>query len=270
MKRLIVALCTLICLAAGAARWVDLVNFTDLDTGFFTVGSHHLRYGVLAAVLVVLALCSLAAPKTSKSLEGCCPAQGWLALVSGVLFAALGGLELVNGMGDRLQMLLGVLCLATGVWLLLLGRSRFTPEFEAPTANALWGIAGTLSLLLFTIQRFGLAPTGVARIEPNIQGMAALLCLLFCTAQLRLAYVPDGKSAKTTWFLGMSSFLFAACLALPGRVCAFMVGQGDFLSLLEAVALAAVGCMGLVYSGSILLAKPQPEPEDVQTQQQAL
>ena len=51
MKRFATSLLALVCLAAGGARWLDLVNCTDLATGFSTYGSYWVRYAVVGAVL---------------------------------------------------------------------------------------------------------------------------------------------------------------------------------------------------------------------------
>ena len=51
MKRFATSLLALVCLAAGGARWLDLVNCTDLATGFSTYGSYWVRYAVVGAVI---------------------------------------------------------------------------------------------------------------------------------------------------------------------------------------------------------------------------
>ena len=200
MKRIATILLLLVCAAAGAVRWLDVMYYTDLATGFVTWGSYLWRYALAGGVLVLLWLAGWMIPKTSTALKGQSTAQGMLALLCGVGFAALGGVYLAafDEMG-RFELALAVLYLVSGVWMLLLGRSRFTPEFEAPTGSALFGVAGTLALYLLTIKRFGLAPTGIARVNTTLEALAALVALLFCTAQLKSAYIPGGKSAR--WIL---------------------------------------------------------------------
>ena len=249
MKRIATILLLLVCAAAGAVRWLDVMYYTDLATGFVTWGSYLWRYALAGGVLVLLWLAGWMIPKTSTALKGQSTTQGMLALLCGVGFAALGGVYLAafDEMG-RFELALAVLYLVSGVWMLLLGRSRFTPEFEAPTGSALFGVAGTLALYLLTIKRFGLAPTGIARVNTTLEALAALVALLFCTAQLKSAYIPGGKSARWIWLSGMAAFLFCTCLALPSAVWTWLQGQSALRGMVEGVCLALVGLMGAVYA----------------------
>lgn len=249
MKRIATILLLLVCAAAGAVRWLDVMYYTDLATGFVTWGSYLWRYALAGGVLVLLWLASWMIPKTSDALKGQSTAQGLLALLCGVGFAALGGVYLAafDEMG-RFELALAVLYLVSGVWMLLLGRSRFTPEFEAPTGSAVFGVAGTLALYLLTIKRFGLAPTGIVRVNNTLEALAALVALLFCTAQLKSAYIPGSKSARWIWLCGMAAFLLCTCLALPSAVWTWLQGQSELRGMVEGVCLALVGLMGAVYA----------------------
>lgn len=249
MKRIATILLFLVCAAAGAVRWLDVMYYTDLATGFVTWGSYLWRYALAGGVLVLLWLASWMIPKTSAALKGQNTAQGLTAVVCGVLFAATGGVYLAafSDLG-RFELALAVLYLVSGVWMLLLGRSRFTPAFEAPTDSALFGIAGTLSLYLLTIKRFGLAPTGIVRVSNTLEALAALAALLLCTAQLKSAYIPGGKSARWIWLTGMAAFLLCTCLALPSAVWSWLQGQSELRGMAEGVCLALVGLMGAVYA----------------------
>lgn len=249
MKRIATILLLLVCAAVGAVRWLDVMYYTDLSTGFVTWGSYLWRYALAGGVLVLLWLAGWMIPKTSAALKGQSTAQGLLAVLCGVGFAALGGVYLAAfGQLGRFELALAVLYLVSGVWMLLLGRSRFTPEFEAPTGSALFGIAGTLALYLLTIKRFGLAPTGIVRVNNTLEALAALVALLFCTAQLKSAYIPGGKSARWIWLCGMAAFLLCTCLALPSAMWTWLQGQSELRSMVEGVCLALVGLMGAVYA----------------------
>lgn len=249
MKRIATILLLLVCAAAGAVRWLDVIFYTDMTTGFVTWGSYAWRYALAGGVLVLLWLASWIIPRASTALKGHSGAQGLAAVLCGVGFAALGGVYLAQFQRlGRFELALAVLYLVSGVWMLLLGRSRFTLEFEAPTGSALFGIAGTLSLYLLTIKRFGLAPTGIVRVSNTLEALAALAALLFCTAQLKSAYIPGGKSARWIWLSGMAAFLLCSCLALPSAVWAWMQGQSELRSVVEGVCLALVGLMGAVYA----------------------
>lgn len=253
MKRIVTIILILICIAAGAARWLDVVNFTDFTTGFVTYGSYVWRYAIVGAITLVLLLTSFAAPKNPHALEGQSKAQGVLATICGVLFAAMGGLGLYSFQTqNKLEILLSVLYLFTGLWMLLLGKTRFTEEFEAPSRSAMLGVLGTLAFYLMVIERFGLSPTGIVRVGATLEGLAALTVLLFSTAQLKVAYVPGGKRGRWVWFSGMAAFLFATCLALPGVICSYMVGQAELTQLLEAIALAVMGATGATYAITVM------------------
>ena len=51
MKRFAAFLLLLVSALAGAARWLDVVNYTDLDTGFVTWGPTWARYAIAGASL---------------------------------------------------------------------------------------------------------------------------------------------------------------------------------------------------------------------------
>ncbi len=249
MKKVATVLLILVCAAAGVIRWLDVVNYTDMATGFVTWGSHLWRYALAGGILLLLALASVSIGRRPEALEAQNKAQGLTAILSGLGFAALGGVYLANWQSlSGFQLVLAALYLVTALWMLLLGRTRFTEEFEAPTQSALVGMAGTLSLYLLTIQRFGLAPTGIVRVNYIFSALAALVALLFCTAQLKVAYVPGGKSGRWVWFSGMAAFLFCTCLALPGTVCGYWVGSEGLMALTESIALGFMGLMGAVYA----------------------
>lgn len=249
MKRFATSMLTLVCLAVGAARWLDLVNCTDLATGFSTYGPYWVRYAVLAGVLALAALAALMAPRCPEALGGHSAVQGVLLLVCGLGFAVLGGVQLGGWSGISVwDRVLAVLYLLTAVWMLLLGRSRFTPEFEAPTGSALFGVVGTLAFYLLTIQRFCIVPTGIVRVGEIFDALAALAALLLCTGQLKVAYVPGGKSGGWMFFTGIAAFLLCTCLALPGVVCEYLVGLASLAQLLQGVCFGLVGLSGLFYA----------------------
>ena len=134
MKRFAAFLLLLVSALAGAARWLDVVNYTDLDTGFVTWGPTWARYAIAGGILVLLALGALLAPRRPAALCGQSTAQGAACFLTGFGFAALGGAKLAGWAGlDAFGKAGAVLYLVSAVWMLLLGRSRFTPEFEAPT-----------------------------------------------------------------------------------------------------------------------------------------
>ena len=135
MKRIATILLLLVCAAAGAVRWLDVMYYTDLSTGFVTWGSYLWRYALAGGVLVLLWLAGWMIPKTSAALKGQSTAQGLLAVLCGVGFAALGGVYLAAfGQLGRFELALAVLYLVSGVWMLLLGRSRSRRNLRPPPA----------------------------------------------------------------------------------------------------------------------------------------
>ena len=82
----------------------------------------------------------------------------------------------------------------------------------------------------------------------TLEALAALAALLFCTAQLKSAYIPGGKSARWIWLCGMAAFLLCTCLALPSAMWTWLQGQSELRSMVEGVCLALVGLMGAVYA----------------------
>ena len=164
-------------------------------------------------------------------------------------FAALAGVQ-IGGWAALgwVERILAVLYLVSALWMLLLGRSRFTEEFEAPTGSAVFGVAGTLSLYLLTIQRFCLVPTGIVRVgyTPGSAGGAGSLFVLHGAGQGGL--IPGGKSGGWVFFTGMAAFLLCTCLALPGVVCEYLVGQAALAELIQAACIGLVGLSGLAYA----------------------
>ena len=99
MKRFAAFLLLLVSALAGAARWLDVVNYTDLDTGFVTWGPTWARYAIAGGILVLLALGALLAPRRPAALCGQSTAQGVMCFLTGFGFAALGGTKLAGWAG---------------------------------------------------------------------------------------------------------------------------------------------------------------------------
>ncbi len=279
MKRFATVLTALVCAGAGAAHWLDLVNYTDLTTGFITYGPYWVRYAVLGLLLLLTALASLMVPRRCAVHTGSEPVQGLLCLPVGICFAVLGGMRLnsliqafrqteqapVKTTG--LDNILTVLFFFSALWFLLLGLSRLSSRSETPTTNAIAGIMGTLSLYLLTIQRFCLTPTGVARVESILDSLAALAVLLFAVAQAKNAYLYSQRGGAWLYFTGMTAFLLAACLALPGAVAGYLVGEVSHIRLTEALVLGLCGLCGLA-AAFAAAGRPAVSPDPAQDETQ--
>ena len=246
MKRFATAMLMLVCAAAGGAHWLDLVNYTDLTTGFVNFGAYWLRYAVLAGVLVLIGLASLMITHWSEGLSGCTPVQGLLDFSIGIAFAGLAGLRLYTWQqASGVDKALTILYFVSAVWFFMLGRSKLSFTSQTPSRNALLGIAGTLSLYLLTVQRFCFNPTGIVRVSNTMGALAALAALLFCTVQMKTSYLSGQKGSRWLYFTGMTAFLLCSCIALPGAICGYMVGKVEMSALLEASALGMIGLCGL-------------------------
>lgn len=246
MKRFATAMLMLVCITAGVANWLDLVNYTDFNTGFVTYGSYWLRYALLGMVLLLAVLASFMVPSKARPAAGCAPVQGLLFLVLGVLMAYLSGLRLFEfSRSTRLGQILTVLYLLSGIWFLLLGRSRLSSKNETPTRSSFPAVLGTLSLALLTIQRFCLAPTGVVRVGVTFSSLAALAGLLYAVAQAKEVFLRRETGGWWVYFTGMVSFLLGTCMALPTAVGYYMLDKIQKPVLMEAAALGVLGLCGL-------------------------
>lgn len=257
MKRFATVLTALVCAGAGVAHWLDLANYTDLSTGFITYGPYWIRYALLGLLLLLVGLASLLVPRQCEVHTGSEPVQGMLCLPVGIGFAVLGGMRLnllIGAFRGTVQMqakatgldnVLTVLFFVSALWFLLLGLSRLSSRSETPTYNAIVGIAGTLSLYLLTIQRFCLTPTGIARVESILNALAALAVLLFTVAQAKNAYLYSQRGGAWLFFTGMTAFLLATCLAMPGTVAQYLIGEAERIELIESIVLGLCGLCGL-------------------------
>ena len=94
MKRLTAGISLLVPVAAGAVRWLDLVNFCDLTTGFVLLGPVWARYLCMAMVLSLGVLASFLAARRPSGLVRRSMSLGLLCLLAGGAFAALAGVQL--------------------------------------------------------------------------------------------------------------------------------------------------------------------------------
>lgn len=249
MKRFACFVLVLVCVATGTAYCIDLSKNIDLATSFVLYGAHWMRYAVAGVVLALLLLASFLAPKHPAAFARRSMLQGFAALLCGLGFAAAGGVALLHiAVPIHLQHIITVGYLVTACWMILLGISRFAQTLEAPTQSAVFGILGNASLFLLCIDRTCTNPTSLVRISNNLYGFAALAALIFCAAQLKIAYVPGGKSGRWVFFTGMASFLLCSCLAAPDALYRYWRNNITFADLMPHIALGLVGLCGLVWA----------------------
>lgn len=249
MKRLTAGISLLVPVAAGAVRWLDLVIFCDLTTGFVLLGPVWARYLCMAMVLSLGVLASFLAARRPSGLVRRSMSLGLLCLLAGGAFAALAGVQLAALLGgveaDVLETAQTVLYLLTALWLLLLGISRVAGSTVAPSGSAWTGILGTFAFYLLTVRRFCFNPSGIVRIVPTVQVFSALSALVLLQGAVKAFYLPHLPIGRGLFFRGYLAFFFCTCLEAPQAVCLYLGGQYTLAQLAEGLALGVIGLIGL-------------------------
>ena len=249
MKRLTAGISMLVPVAAGAVRWLDLVNFCDLTTGFVLLGPVWARSLCMAMVLSLGVLASFLAARRPSGLVRRSMSLGLLCLLAGGAFAALAGVQLAALLGgaeaDVLETAQMVLYLLTALWLLLLGISRVAGSTVAPSGSAWTGILGTFAFYLLTVRRFCFNPSGIVRIVPTVQVFSALSALVLLQGAVKAFYLPHLPVGRGLFFRGYLAFFFCTCLEAPQAVCLYLGGQYTLAQLAEGLALGVIGLIGL-------------------------
>lgn len=267
MKRLTAGISLLVPVAAGAVRWLDLVNFCDLTTGFVLLGPVWARYLCMAMVLSLGVLASFLAARRPSGLVRRSMSLGLLCLLAGGAFAALAGVQLAALLGgaeaDVLETAQTVLYLLTALWLLLLGISRVAGSTVAPSGSAWTGILGTFAFYLLTVRRFCFNPSGIVRIVPTVQVFSALSALVLLQGAVKAFYLPHLPVGRGLFFRGYLAFFFCTCLEAPQAVCLYLGGQYTLAQLAEGLALGVIGLIGL-RCAALTVGEEQPEQREQQ------
>ena len=265
MKRLTAGISLLVPVAAGAVRWLDLVNFCDLTTGFVLLGPVWARYLCMAMVLSLGVLASFLAARRPSGLVRRSMSLGLLCLLAGGAFAALAGVQLAALLGgaeaDVLETAQTVLYLLTALWLLLLGISRVAGSTVAPSGSAWTGILGTFAFYLLTVRRFCFNPSGIVRIVPTVQVFSALSALVLLQGAVKAFYLPHLPVGRGLFFRGYLAFFFCTSLEAPQAVCVYLGGQYTLAQLEEGLALGVIGLIGL-RCAALTVGEEQPEQQE--------
>lgn len=265
MKRLTAGISLLVPVAAGAVRWLDLVNFCDLTTGFVLLGPVWARYLCMAMVLSLGVLASFLAARRPSGLVRRSMSLGLLCLLAGGAFAALAGVQLAalleGAEADVLETAQTVLYLLTALWLLLLGISRVAGSTVAPSGSAWTGILGTFAFYLLTVRRFCFNPSGIVRIVPTVQVFSALSALVLLQGAVKAFYLPHLPVGRGLFFRGYLAFFFCTCLEAPQAVCLYLGGQYTLAQLAEGLALGVIGLIGL-RCAALTVGEEQPEQQE--------
>lgn len=256
----------LVGLGAAFLRWIDLVNFTDLDTGFVTVGSVWWRYGAIALLVVLALVGGFMAAKRPVSNERGCAVSGCVLLALGLLctlqnvvdaylglnLAALlqGGLT-IQGWVSTVDTatagvaLLGLLCAA---WLFSVALSLFGGSYRLPAGGIALGMLGNFYLYAMLISRFAANQSSYHRIDPTVSVFAAAAAIWFTTVLLRAIYYPESAIGRKLYAAGLACFYLCTCFALPQAICDFMVGNITLGAAGEVLLFAGFGVLGALYA----------------------
>lgn len=245
MKPIYTFLAALLCLGAGVARWLDLNNFTDYQTGFALVGPYWVRYlalGVMVAILWGLGRLvrshSLPRPKARwGSALVSFGAGAILCLTAAEYFSFAGPVE-------------WILPALAGLWLAMLGVHWLGLSYRTFIPLPL-GMLGSLYFLYKTFLHGLTYAANLQRIAVVWQALAYLAALWFLVKLLRMVYLPGEPGLSGCYTAGLWAFLLDSCLAFPQLVWSFLAGQGTVLGLLEGAALGLVGVLGLCSAFSI-------------------
>ena len=267
MKKLTGALLAAAGVCAGAAYWLDLMNFTDLDRGFPLVGSVWVRYGVLGALLLVSALGTPLAARRPAALERRSLPLCGITLLCALVYAALGGVQLAccwsgAGEGGLLLLLEGVLALGTALFLLM--QAFFWADGQPGrclTGGVVLGILGTLYFLLLTFARFATNSSSFYRFAQTTQTFTALLALLVTSVLIRICCFPESRWGRRLYLAGIWAFYLCTCCEVPQAAARWMAGQTRAADLAVSLSLGCIGLLGAVCALSTLSEETETESE---------
>ena len=261
MKRIAAFLLIALGGLAGFARWLDLVNYTDPAPEFVLVGSVWLRYGAMAALLVLAALAALLVPGGSSLGVRRAPGLSLLALLCSTLFAAVGAAQLLAA--PFAQLPVTALSLLTAWWMAALALNWLEKAACRPTGGIWGGIFGTALFYLLTLQRFAANGSSYHRVGPMAGQLAALLALVFLSALLRAVQRPQCGNGRKLVFSGLACFYLCSCVRLPQAIFGWLTGSMAVSQLALDAALAAVGLLGATAAfHAVSFAQPVAQQEE--------
>lgn len=244
-RKLPTILILLVMVLIGAMNWVDISYYTDLSTGFVTFGTVWMRYLVLILPLV-MALLGLrtVGPRALAVLRVKSSVLGALFAIAGVAGGLYGVVSLITGIGglSPYRMVLGVLFVVYAVWMILCAIQLFTQNTPSPTNSAIIGVVAALPFCVLSVYRVMVNPTSLYRVAPLVLALAAIFAMLWIGMLLRSLYIAlPQRRVRWMYFIGVFTFLFATCLELPTAIHTAVFRSFEVASLLESVAMAALG-----------------------------
>ncbi len=270
MKHFASFLLVIVGVFAAFLRWLDLVNYTDLSTGFVQVGSVWLRYGAIAVLAVVALLASFMAAKRPENLEKNAPVSAGIAFAAAALFAGEAALRFVVQYNADIffaeSLVYVILGFIAAVWLALFGISTLSAPYRLPQGGAVLGIMGSFYWYFLLVMRFADNNSSFYRMGPTVEVFAAAAALAFITVLVRATYFPQSGVGRLVYFTGMLAFYVGTCFEFPQTLCDFIAGTQTFGTLLQSSLIAIIGVFGAVSAQRCMGAEKKEEqvPEEIQ------
>lgn len=239
------------CALLGVLHMADLLLFTDITTGFVTVGNIAIRYAALGAGVLVCLVPMLY--KKDKIGEVCFAKAHFVALgACGAISEMYGFFTIICFAFGKL----GLLSLCIGILFILFGVFVFITALRkngtCTRPQMYLGLLGTLALYLLVLMRFITRTSSLYRLAPTLGILSAMAALLFATYFIKvLALEPAARPYKGLAVFGQLCFLLCTCIELPHSLYLFCVGAAPLPDLLLALCVGTLGIVGALCSLSV-------------------
>lgn len=245
-----------LCAAVGAARFVDMLLFTEHDTGFVTAGSIWLRYGVLALALAVLWFILRKAPVSTAPATQPRVLQILLCLLSAQAAActavravtellrptaSFGSVE--SGVTTQIFALMLRMTMAVALMCLCILCVRALLHSSTPRAYVLFALLAFFVLTLLRYAENPASPHRITHILPLFSAMAALAFFVKWISPLWL--VPDEQRLRSLRFCGFCAFLLCTCIELPQTLLQAVTRGSSLYAVALSLLLGILGIIGL-------------------------
>lgn len=261
------------CLLLGIACGLDLLLFTDMETGFTTVGSIWLRYGIMAvAVGVCYAVPALAARKATDALPADAQPQIQPPAVLCIFLAAAcavccgmglryavrefempttmfgipeaGALMQTVAFWMRMGLALGMMVLC--VWFGLLA-ARSEPLKPQPSVLRAMGIIGVFTMLFLPVLRYVENPSTVYRAVLIVPIFSAVAGVWFAVQLVGVLCRANRAAMRSKLAAaGLIAFLLCTCVGVPQGVFVLWQGKANGMLLYTCLVLGLLGVLGAV------------------------
>lgn len=266
MKRNVCFAALAICIAAGVGRFWDLIANSEVGgSGFVTLGSVWVRYGVLALLVVGLFVLgkTARAKQTLESVELPMPpltaVLAVCALCSGVMGAAYAVNQFAHpttSLGHAeagaaaimfafvLRFVFAVSMLVFGVWCVVLCLRKQPLQPAKGLARTL-GFFGVVAFCILPLIRYAENPASVyriLRILPICSALAAMLFVVRLLGTLCVTFTPARRGELAC--AGLCAFLLCTCVEAPQLLWQMQTTGVAVAELWTGATLALLGCVG--------------------------